>query len=50
VIDLGPETGDKGGVIVVIGTHETVAAHPSGHPCKYLKQVLAQHPPDLVAT
>jgi len=32
-------------VIVVVGTLETVVAHPSGHPCKHLKQVPAQHPP-----
>ena len=45
VIDLGPEGGDKGGEIVVAGTPEEVAEHPTSHTGRYLKQVLAQHPP-----
>jgi excinuclease ABC subunit A len=45
VIDLGPEGGDKGGEIVVCGTPEQVAEHPSSHTGRYLKQVLEQHPP-----
>jgi excinuclease ABC subunit A len=45
LIDLGPEGGDKGGQIVVCGTPEEVAAHPTSHTGRYLKQVLAQHPP-----
>ncbi|MCE2836162.1 MAG: excinuclease ABC subunit A, partial [Cyanobium sp. 49614_E6] len=45
LIDLGPEGGDKGGEIVVTGTPEEVAEHPSSHTGRYLKQVLAQHPP-----
>ena len=49
IIDLGPEGGDKGGQIVVTGTPEEVAAHPSSHTGRYLKQVLAQHPPLAVA-
>jgi len=49
IIDLGPEGGDKGGEIVVTGTPETVAAHPSSHTGRYLKQVLEQHPPQAVA-
>jgi len=49
VIDLGPEGGDKGGEIVVAGTPEEVAEHPTSHTGRYLKQVLAQHPPELVA-
>ena len=28
IIDLGPDEGDKGGEIVVVGTPETVADHP----------------------
>jgi excinuclease ABC subunit A len=47
IIDLGPEGGDKGGEIVVCGTPEDVAAHPTSHTGRYLKQVLAQHPPAL---
>jgi excinuclease ABC subunit A len=49
IIDLGPEGGDKGGEIVVTGTPEEVAAHPTSHTARYLKQVLAQHPPQPVA-
>jgi excinuclease ABC subunit A len=41
VIDLVPE----GGEIVVAGTPEEVAEHPTSHTGRYLKQVLAQHPP-----
>jgi excinuclease ABC subunit A len=40
IIDLGPEGGDKGGEIMVTGTPETVAAHPSSYTGKYLKPVL----------
>jgi excinuclease ABC subunit A len=49
IIDLGPEGGDKGGQIVVTGTPEEVAAHPTSHTGRYLKQVLAQHPPSQEA-
>jgi excinuclease ABC subunit A len=45
IIDLGPEGGDNGGQIVVTGTPEDVADHPTSHTGRYLKQVLAQHPP-----
>ena len=49
IIDLGPEGGDKGGQIVACGTPEEVAAHPTSHTGRYLKKVLEQHPPELVA-
>ncbi len=45
IVDLGPEGGDKGGQILVTGTPEEVAEHPTSHTGRYLKQVLAQHPP-----
>ena len=48
IIDLGPDGGDKGGEIVVVGTPETVAEHPTSHTGRYLKQVLKQHPPEVV--
>jgi excinuclease ABC subunit A len=44
IVDLGPEGGDRGGEIVVCGTPEQVAEHPTSHTGRYLKQVLAQHP------
>jgi len=49
IIDLGPDGGDKGGEIVVVGTPETVAEHPTSHTGRYLKQVLKQHPLEVVA-
>ena len=49
LIDLGPEGGDKGGEIVVCGTPEEVAEHPTSHTGRYLRQVLEQHPPEVVA-
>jgi len=49
LIDLGPEGGDKGGEIVVAGTPEQVAEHPTSHTARYLKTVLAQHPAAVAA-
>ena len=43
VIDLGPEGGDKGGEVIVVGTPEEVAEHPSSYTGKYLKQVLQRY-------
>lgn len=43
VIDLGPEGGDGGGRLVVAGSPEEVAAHPTSHTGHYLKQVLADY-------
>jgi len=48
IIDLGPEGGDKGGDIVVTGTPEEVALHPSSHTGLYLRKALDQHPPAAV--
>ena len=48
IVDLGPEGGDKGGGIVACGTPEEVAAHQTSHTGRYLKQVLEQHPPEVV--
>ena len=49
ITDLGPDGGDNGGEIMVRGTPETVAEHPTSHTGRYLKQVLEQHPPEVVA-
>ena len=49
LIDLGPEGGTRGGQIVAAGTPEELAAHPTSHTGRYLRQVLAQHPPQAVA-
>jgi excinuclease ABC subunit A len=49
IVDLGPEGGDKGGEIVVYGTPEEVVEYPTSHTGRYLKQVLEQHPSEVVA-
>ncbi len=43
VIDLGPEGGDAGGELIVEGTPETVAAHPTSYTARFLRDVLARH-------
>ena len=48
IIDLGPDGDDKGGEILVVGTPETVAEHPTRHTGRYLKQVLEQHLPEVI--
>ncbi len=40
IIDLGPEGGDRGGEIIVTGTPEQIAAHPSSATGRFLKPVL----------
>jgi len=40
VIDMGPEGGAGGGVVVVEGTPETVAACPASHTGRYLARLL----------
>lgn len=42
VIDLGPEGGDDGGYLVATGSPEQIAAHPSSHTGRYLRQVLQE--------
>jgi excinuclease ABC subunit A len=37
VVDLGPDAGTEGGRIVVTGTPETVAAHPTSHTGTHLR-------------
>jgi excinuclease ABC subunit A len=41
VIDIGPEGGDGGGVIVAVGTPEVIAADAGSHTGRYLKGLLA---------
>jgi excinuclease ABC subunit A len=40
VIDLGPEGGDGGGMIVAEGTPETVALEPASHTGRFLGAML----------
>ncbi|MDW3648855.1 MAG: excinuclease ABC subunit UvrA [Bacteroidia bacterium] len=41
IIDLGPEGGAKGGMILVEGSPEEVANHPDSHTGRFLKKELA---------
>ena len=40
IIDMGPDGGDRGGTVVVAGTPEQVAEHPTSYTGKYVKQIL----------
>ncbi|QYJ90540.1 excinuclease ABC subunit UvrA [Shewanella halotolerans] len=40
IVDLGPEGGSGGGTILVSGTPEQVAKHPSSHTARFLKPLL----------
>jgi excinuclease ABC subunit A len=44
VIDLGPEGGDQGGLVVATGTPEDVAANPDSHTGRFLAEVLGSLP------
>ena len=43
VIDLGPEGGDRGGMLVASGTPEEVASNSRSYTGKYLRKVLEGH-------
>ena len=45
VIDMGPEGGDAGGVIVAQGTPETIAQEASSHTGRFLARMLAPSKP-----
>ncbi len=40
IIDMGPDGGDRGGTVVVAGTPEKVAEHPTSYTAKFVKQKL----------
>ena len=40
VIDIGPEGGDGGGMIVAVGTPETIAKNEASHTGRYLRDML----------
>ena len=42
IIDLGPEGGDAGGMVVAQGTPREVAQNPKSHTGAYLEKALAQ--------
>jgi excinuclease ABC subunit A len=49
-IDLGPEGGNKGGELVVVGTPEEVAKSEVSHTGRYLAEVLKQYPAQAIVT
>ncbi len=40
IVDMGPEGGNRGGLVVAEGTPEDVAAHPDSHTGRFLKSLL----------
>jgi excinuclease ABC subunit A len=44
VIDMGPEGGDGGGLVVATGSPEAIAADPASHTGRFLAEVLSQPP------
>ena len=42
IIDMGPDGGDRGGTVVVAGTPEKVAEHPTSYTAKFVKQKLEE--------
>ena len=40
LVDMGPEGGSRGGIVVAEGTPETVAAHPDSHTGRFLAPLL----------
>jgi len=40
VIDLGPDAGDQGGLVIAEGTPEQIASHPQSHTGRALGEVL----------
>jgi len=47
IIDLGPEGGDNGGVVIATGTPEEIASNPSSYTGFYLKSYLRDITPSL---
>ncbi|MCJ2082220.1 excinuclease ABC subunit UvrA [Methylobacterium sp. J-090] len=45
VIDMGPEGGDGGGLVVAEGTPEQIAQSKKSHTGRFLRDVLARRPP-----
>lgn len=46
IIDMGPDGGDRGGTVVVSGTPEEVAEHPTSYTAKFVKQMLEKNEND----
>ncbi|MFN8148899.1 MAG: hypothetical protein U0R76_15745, partial [Candidatus Nanopelagicales bacterium] len=46
IVDMGPEGGSRGGTVVVTGTPEDVAAHPTSHTGRFLREILGTAAPE----
>ncbi|HEV2998111.1 MAG TPA: excinuclease ABC subunit UvrA [Solirubrobacteraceae bacterium] len=44
LIDMGPEGGEEGGLVIAAGTPEEVAAEPASHTGRFLSEILHAHP------
>jgi len=44
LIDMGPEGGEEGGMVIAAGTPEEVAAEPASHTGEFLAEILAAPP------
>ncbi len=42
IIDLGPDGGDKGGMVVAVGTPEEIAKHKTSYTGEFLRKILKQ--------
>ncbi len=42
IVDLGPEGGERGGMIICEGTPEEVSQHPESHTARFLREELAR--------
>ncbi len=45
IIDMGPEGGDSGGVIVAQGTPEDIVKGNKGHTARFLAEIMSRRPP-----
>lgn len=43
IIDMGPDGGDRGGNVVIAGTPEEVAEHPTSYTAKFVRQMLERN-------
>ncbi|HEY4693114.1 MAG TPA: hypothetical protein VIH16_06720, partial [Bellilinea sp.] len=43
IIDLGPDGGDRGGLLVAAGTPEEVIANPDSYTGQFLNQYVQEH-------
>ena len=46
IIDLGPEGGDRGGLIIAEGTPEEICKNPNSYTGIFLDKYLKEHHPD----